>query len=68
MKRLVEFTLPIQGLKNGVHEYDFQIDRTFFAEFEGSPISVGEVDVHMVLDRNSDMLVFEFELSGDCPD
>ncbi len=64
MKRLVEFTLPIQGLKNGVHEYDFHIERTFFAEFEASPVSEGEVDVHMTLDRHSDMLVFDFELSG----
>lgn len=64
MKRLVEFTLPIQGLKNGVHEYDFKIDSSFFAEFEASPIADGDLDVHMVLDRHSDMLIFEFDISG----
>ena len=64
MKRLVEFTLPIKGLKNGVHEYEFHIERTFFSEFEASPITEGGVDVHMVLDRHSDMLVFEFEIEG----
>ncbi len=64
MKRLVEFTLPIKGLKIGVHEYDFHIGRSFFSEFEASPVADGDVDVHVTLDRRSDMLVFDFDIEG----
>jgi uncharacterized metal-binding protein YceD (DUF177 family) len=64
MKRLAEFSLPIQGLKVGFHVFEFQIDEKFFAEFEDSSVQNGDINVTVNLDRHPEMLVFDFEISG----
>jgi uncharacterized metal-binding protein YceD (DUF177 family) len=64
MKRLAEFSLPIQGLTVGFYVYEFQIDAEFFSHFDASPVKIGDVQVQMNLDRLTDMLVFDFEISG----
>ena len=64
MKPLTEFTLPIIGLKMGLSEFDFSIGSSFFSQFEASPLKNGDVDVHLTLDKHSDMLVLDFEISG----
>jgi uncharacterized protein len=63
MEKFKEFSLPIRGLKNGVHEFDFTIDANFFKEFEGSPIENGEFDVHLTMDKRDAFfeLVFDFD-------
>ena len=63
MDNLKEFSLPIKGLKNGTHEFDFQIEANFFENFENSPIQNGYFDVHLTMDKR-DMffeLVFDFD-------
>jgi uncharacterized protein len=63
MDKLKEFSLPIKGLKNGIHEYNFQIDGEFFENFENSPIEKGNFDVHVTLDKRDAFfeLVFDFD-------
>jgi uncharacterized protein len=63
MDKLKEFSLPIKGLKNGIHEYDFQIEADFFENFENSPIQNGYFDVHVTLDKRDAFfeLVFDFD-------
>ncbi len=64
MNAFVAYSIPIKGLKQGLHQFKFKIDSAFFALFEGSPIEVGEIDFLVDLDKRSDMLLFDFELSG----
>ena len=64
MKVLAEFTLPIMGLKFGEHEFDFVIGREFFSQFEASPVTDGDLDVHLVFDKHSDMMLLDFDLFG----
>lgn len=64
MNAFVAYSIPIMGLKLGSHQFKFTIDSAFFALFEGSPIERGTVDFEVELDKRSDMLLFEFELSG----
>jgi uncharacterized metal-binding protein YceD (DUF177 family) len=52
------------GLKSGVYQFKFAIDTAFFALFEGSPIEEGKVEFVVDLDKRSDMLLFDFELTG----
>ena len=52
MKNLKEFSLPIKGLKSGVHEFDFEIGNDFFKNFENSPIEEGNFNVHLTFDKH----------------
>ena len=67
MDILKPFSIPIKGLKNGVHEFDFHIGKSFFEQFEGSPIKEGQFDVHLNLEKRHDMLELNFDFSGTVP-
>ena len=64
MGTLPQFILPFSGLGDGVHEFDFQVDASFFAEFEASPIAEGDVKVHVIFDKRPDLMVIQFNLAG----
>lgn len=64
MGGLLEYSLPIKGLGNGVHQFRFHIDASFFRHFEGSPLEAGNVEVILDFDKRSDLYVLEFEIEG----
>ncbi len=64
MEALPEFTIPIEGLGDGVHQFDFQIDKSFFDHFQNSPIKDGKFDLKLYFDKRPDMLVLTFEFAG----
>lgn len=64
MKNLKEFSLPIKGLKNGVHEFEFEINQDFFKNFEGSPIDSGNFNVHLTFDKRDSFFELVFDIVG----
>lgn len=64
MDPFLAYSIPIQGLKTGIHQFKFRLDREFFRHFEGSPIEDGLVEVALQLDKRPDMLVLDFTFSG----
>lgn len=46
-------TIPLSGLKEGLHTYDFEIGNKFFEQFDESEIREGELQVTAVLDKRS---------------
>lgn len=64
MDALVQFNLPVSGLKDGLHSFDFQIDDTFFACFEASVIKEGAIKVQVVFDKRPDMYVLSIAFDG----
>ncbi|MDX2133985.1 MAG: DUF177 domain-containing protein [Saprospiraceae bacterium] len=64
MDAFVAYSIPIQGLKYGVHRFAYDVDKAFFAHFEGSPLEEAEVHVDLALDKRSDMLLLDFALQG----
>jgi uncharacterized protein len=64
MSPFVAYSIPIFGLKTGVHHYKFEIDGSFFANFEDSPVEEANIAVALQLDKRSDMLLLDFDLSG----
>ncbi len=64
MDALAHFTIPVSGLNNGPHEYDFNIDESFFQCFPESPIKDGNVSVHFIFDKHPDMYTMTFQLEG----
>jgi len=64
MDALEHFSIPVSGLRDGSHEYDFSIDASFFQCFPESPIKDGSVAVHFIFEKKSDMYIMEFQLDG----
>lgn len=64
MKPLVPFTLPISGLRDGMHEYRFQVGDEFFSCFEGSVIQHGNLTVDLSLDKRPNLMVLHFRIDG----
>ena len=64
METLNQFTIPLEGLKDGMHQFDFQIDRGFFNHFEQSPIQEGNFDLKLFFDKRPDLLVLTFDFKG----
>lgn len=65
MKPLGSFIIPFRGLKAGIHGYDLQIDRSFFDHFERSEVREGELSVHVDLEKEERMLIFQFTIDGE---
>lgn len=59
-----QFTIPIGGLKYGVHGFDLITGNTFFEHFEYSEIKSGSINIHLELDKSERMLVFSFAING----
>ena len=64
MKALKEFVIPFVGLKEGMHDYSFEIDDRFFESFEYSETGHGRVHVNVSLERKERMLIFTFAFKG----
>lgn len=64
MDYLDQFSIPVSGLRDGLHGYDFDIGAGFFQHFEGSPIKEAAVKVHLDFDKRYDMYMMDFQLGG----
>ncbi|MEO1517986.1 MAG: DUF177 domain-containing protein [Bacteroidota bacterium] len=64
MSDLKHYSLPLKGLKDGMHEFDFEVDSHFFQDFEASPIREGEFSVQLYFDKRPDLIVLTFQLEG----
>lgn len=64
MSALKQYTLPIQGLKNGIHQYKFDVDADFFSHFEDSPIQNGRFDLAVELDKRDSFFELNFDFEG----
>ncbi len=64
MGALKEFSIPLKGLRIGLHDYKFQIDGSFFDHFENSPIKQGKLMLHLSIDKRSSMYILNFDFEG----
>ncbi len=65
MDALKQFSLPIRGLGNSMHQFEFQVNSDFFAHYEQSIIKEGDFTVVLNLDKRTDVMEFNFSISGD---
>lgn len=59
-----EFEIAFVGLKPGVHEYNYELSKKFFAEKGGTDFSNCEAKVKLLLDKKSSFMLLKFEVSG----
>jgi len=64
MNVLKEFVIPFVGLKEGIHDYAFDIDAEFFESFEYSEVEQGEIHVDVSMEKQERMLIFNFSIRG----
>lgn len=65
MKGLSKFNIEIYKLANVKHEFDFEIDDAFFALFENSPVSEGQVKVQVSIDKRENLIEVNFHFKGE---
>ncbi|WP_207429470.1 DUF177 domain-containing protein [Pedobacter sp. SYSU D00535] len=65
MKSLQEYRIPFTGLKEGKHQFDFDIDQRFFNEFEYSLVKNGTLKVDLELEKQETMLILQFVIKGE---
>lgn len=64
MITLRSFILPVKGLKIGIHEFDYELDSSFFKLVNEESELVANFDVHVVFDKRFGMYVLDLELKG----
>lgn len=64
MKNLKEFLIPFSGLKIGKHQFDYQIDNSFFECFDYAEFSSANIKVDLVLEKKNTMLELYFKHVG----
>ncbi len=64
MNALKDYIIPFVGLKEGVHEFTFDLDARFFESFEYSEIKEGKVHVIMSMEKQNRMMIFIFNIKG----
>lgn len=64
MKPLREYDIAFVGLKTGIHKFSFDVGDKFFALFENSPVSKGNVNIDLTFDKKLNFFLLNFQVSG----
>ena len=64
MKFENQYIIQFKGLKEGVHDFEFVIDKPFFEEFEHLEVPEGKVSVKATLTKKTGFMELELALSG----
>jgi uncharacterized metal-binding protein YceD (DUF177 family) len=64
MKNLKEYLIPFAGLKIGKHQFEYQVDKKFFAHFDFDEYNDVNIKVEVVLEKKSTMLELHFKHKG----
>lgn len=64
MKQKDKIIIPFVGLKNGVHEFSFNVDKAFLKQFEYSIIEDAKVQVSISFEKKENLFELDFDLNG----
>jgi len=64
MKVNKEFLIPFAGLKQGKHQFEFEINKKFFDDFGFDEYNDVNIKVNLVLEKKSTMLELAFKHKG----
>ena len=59
-----QYDLVFEGLKEGFHEFEYNIEDKFFDHFEQDMVSVGRLKVKVLLEKRSTFLKLSFTIKG----
>jgi len=64
MMKKKEFSIPFSGLRQGKHEFDYVVNNEFFESFGYTDFNDAKLDLHVLLNKASNMLEFELAAKG----
>jgi len=64
MNELIGYAIPIKGLKDGLHKFEYAIGAGFFKAFENPPVQEADVQLTLTLDKKHDLIVLLFDFEG----
>jgi uncharacterized metal-binding protein YceD (DUF177 family) len=64
LKSLKQYSIPFTGLKIGHHHFTFEVDSSFFNDFEYSLVKQGLLKVELEMEKQETMLVLDFHTTG----
>lgn len=64
MKVTNEFLIPFIGLKLGKHQFEYQINETFFDAFDFEDFEKADIKVNVTLEKKNTMLELAFKHAG----
>ncbi|MEO9894220.1 DUF177 domain-containing protein [Aurantibacter sp.] len=59
-----EFNVPFSGLKQGKHDFEFEIDNKFFESFGYDEFNAADIKLQLQLNKTATMLELEFNGQG----
>ncbi len=60
MNKRKEFIIPFVGLKLGKHQFEYQINNSFFEIFDFSEFEKSNIKVNVVLEKKSEFIRIRF--------
>ena len=64
MQYLNQFVINFAGLKLGAHEFNFELDNTFFEHFNYNDFNSCKISTEVILNKKSNLLELSFRSSG----
>ncbi|HKK39599.1 MAG TPA: DUF177 domain-containing protein [Cryomorphaceae bacterium] len=59
-----EYVIPVYGLKPGIHNYEFELNRSFFESFDSELLENPNIRVKLLLEKTSNMIILNFSADG----
>ncbi|MFW6371095.1 MAG: YceD family protein [Bacteroidota bacterium] len=60
----MKYDVEFKGLKEGLHEFEFEVQDTFFEHFEQGLVGKGDIQVGIRLEKRSSFMKLFFNLKG----
>ncbi|GGE18656.1 YceD family protein [Psychroflexus salis] len=59
-----DYTIPFVGLKIGKHQFEYELDNSFFELFDYQEFNAANVKANLLLTKKANMLELDFEVVG----
>lgn len=64
MRYISKYDIAFKGLKEGIHQFVFDIDDKFFEQFENSLVESGNITADVELTKQSTLMILNMTVSG----
>lgn len=65
MGKFSAFKLPLKSLGAGTHEFEYHLDKSFFANMESNDVHDADLAVKLTVRYNGDFYDFDFHITGE---
>lgn len=65
MGKFSAFKLPLKSLGAGAHEFEYRLDKSFFANMESTDVHDADLDVKLAIKYNGDFYDLDFHIAGE---